>query len=130
MTDRNVEIAKMQIENMRFENVRLTYVAGGGGGGGSAGAMTTGQFSHPSEAELQAIMARAMHEQARVAARAPARQLEPMWRSDVWFWVQRGEKLVTRMAFWGEIPLIGDIIAWRLADRLDVITDALERIPT
>jgi hypothetical protein len=38
----------------------------------------------------------------------------------------RGEKLIGRIAFWLEIPLVGARIAGRLADNLDFVTSLVE----
>lgn len=41
--------------------------------------------------------------------------------------IDRGEKLLDKIAIWSAIPLIGRIVVSRLADRLDRIATALER---
>lgn len=38
-----------------------------------------------------------------------------------------GDKLIERIAFWDELPLVGRIIADRLADELEYVVDDIER---
>lgn len=40
--------------------------------------------------------------------------------------LDRGEKLLDRIAFWQEIPIVGEIVCGVLADKLDAISAELE----
>lgn len=51
---------------------------------------------------------------------APRAKIIPTWD------IERGGTLCARIAFWREIPLLGKIVAYRLASRLEDVCDRLE----